>query len=139
MKLYPYANLKFKTSLSKEEILGRLNVVVEPVKKYRMPLSTSQKPYEGKVNEDDFSMMLLAKYARKNMAPVRGKIDQALGGYVVNAKIRLHIIGYLVLLFALAIFLVIFYSVLLHPLLLDNITSEAVQFALSIVLYFAFF
>ena len=139
MKLYPYANLKFKTSLSKEELLLRLKVIVEPVKKVRLPLSTPEKPYEGKVNEDDYSMMLLAKYARKSLAPIKGKIEQDVGGYVVNAIVRLNIFGYLVLLFALIIFLGILYSVLLHPLLMDNMASEAVQFALSTVLYFTFF
>ena len=139
MKLYPYANLKFKTSLSKEEILGRLNVAVEPVKKYRMLLSTSQKPYEGEVNEDDFSMMLLAKYARKNMAPVKGKIEQDGGGYVVNAKVRLSILGYLIILFFFALFLFILYSVILYPLLTGTPTADELEFASGIVSFFGFF
>jgi hypothetical protein len=139
MKMYPYANLKFKTSLSKEEILGRLHVIVEPVKKVRMPLSASKKPYEGEVNEDDFSMMLLAKYARKNMAPVKGKIEQDVGGYVVNAKVRLSIFAYLIILFFIALFLIILYTTVLYPLLTGTPTADELSFAFSIVSYFAFF
>ena len=139
MKLFPYANLKFKTSLSKAEILGRLNIIVEPLKKYRTPLSTSEKAYEGEVNEDDFSIMLIARYARKNMMPVKGKIEQDVGGYVVNAKVRLSILGYLIILFFVALFLIILFSTLLYPLLTGSPTSDEVKFALSIISYFGVF
>ena len=88
-----------------------------------MPLSTSQKPYEGEVNEDNFSMMLLAKYVRKNMAPVKGKIEQDVGGYVVKAKVRLHIIGDILLLLGLTVPFLFIIIDFVRPILKGTATS----------------
>ena len=98
MKYLPIENITYQTKLDYEEVLNRLNKVVEPVKnivegeffKKEHLLKSEDKPYKGSINGNSFSISRIV-YARKPFLPrISGVIQKDSNGTKVNIKMRLH-------------------------------------------------
>ncbi|WP_338814353.1 hypothetical protein V9L05_03175 [Bernardetia sp. Wsw4-3y2] len=93
MKYLPYENLTYKTHLSKEEILKRLNNKTEPEQWIRMSgvfSSGKHKEYEGVINENSFKISRIIGYRNSFLPRIEGKIEEGKGSTLIHIKMRLH-------------------------------------------------
>ena len=93
MKYLPFENITYQTKLDSEEILKRINEIIEPKKTFRMTGifgSSDHKPYEGSVNGNSFSITRIIGYRNSFLPRIKGSIKKDFGKTVVNVKMRLH-------------------------------------------------
>ena len=93
MKYLPFENITYHTKLESEEILKRINEIIEPQKTFRMTGifgSSNHRPYEGNVNGNSFSMTRIIGYRNSFLPRINGKIEKDFRKTEVNVKMRLH-------------------------------------------------
>ncbi len=94
MKYLPFENIIYQTKLDSEEILKRINEVVEPKKTFRKTSffgkSNNHKPYEGSVNRNSFKMSRIIEYRNSFLPIIKGDIEKQVSETKINVKMRLH-------------------------------------------------
>ena len=95
MKLLPFDNLKFKTTLSSEQVLERLNEVVEPGKLFRY-IGFGDKPYYGNVSERAFKISM-RKPINESGVVINGNLENDFRGCTVLVRMRLPFLSILLL------------------------------------------
>ena len=93
MAFLPWENIEFKTNLTKEEIINRLNNVVEPkgvfgiffLKKY-----SYGKPFEGEIYENGFKIRLITFYGNSFHPIIVGNIIENNEERTISIKMRCH-------------------------------------------------
>jgi hypothetical protein len=97
MNILPYENITYKTHLSKEEILNRLNQETEPKQWIRMTgifSSGNHKAYEGVVNQNSFKISRIIGYRNSFLPRIEGEIEEKVEGNskitLIHIKMRLH-------------------------------------------------
>jgi len=93
MKYLPFENITYQTKLDSEEVLKRINEVIEPKKTFRMTGifgSGEYKPYEGSINGSSFSITRISRYRNSFLPRIKGNIEKNFGKTEVNVKMRLH-------------------------------------------------
>jgi hypothetical protein len=93
MAFLPWENIEYKTSLSKDEIINRINNIVEPkgifgiflLKKY-----SYGKPYEGEVYENGFKIKRITFYMNSFKPIILGNIIENRNQTIINIKMRCH-------------------------------------------------
>ena len=93
MAFLPWENIEFKTKLTKEEIISRLNNAVEPkgafgiffLKKY-----SYGKPFEGEIYENGFKIRLVTFYGNSFHPIIVGNIIENNEERTISIKMRCH-------------------------------------------------
>jgi hypothetical protein len=93
MKYLPFENITYHTKLDTEEILNKINEIIEPKKTFRMTGifgSSDHKPYEGNINENSFDITRIIGYRNSFLPRIKGNIIKDFGRTKVNVKMRVH-------------------------------------------------
>ncbi|MEM6264266.1 MAG: hypothetical protein AAGI38_17255 [Bacteroidota bacterium] len=94
MKYLPYENLTYRTPLTPEEILKRIDDVIEPKKMFRMKGgfwgNSDHKPYEGSIKDLSFKMTRIISYRNSFLPVIKGKIGRDINGTKVEVSMRLN-------------------------------------------------
>jgi hypothetical protein len=85
----PYERLTFRTHLSEDEILQKLNKVIEPMPIFRWP-GSKHKPYEGIIYGYRFSAVRVA-YMKDAFIPyIKGEISPETEGCSIHVTMEPH-------------------------------------------------
>lgn len=93
MKFLPFENITYKSQLDSEEILRRIDGIIEPERTFRLTgVFGSQEPnrYEGSITENSFSIMRIISYKNSFLPRIKGVVEEGLDGRIVRVKMRLH-------------------------------------------------
>ena len=93
MAFLPWENIEYRTNLTKDEIISRINSVVEPkgvfgvyfFKKY-----SYGKPYDGEIYENGFKIKRISIIGTLFKPIIAGNIIEDNGQNIINIKMRLH-------------------------------------------------
>lgn len=94
MNFLPYANLTYKTHLSKDEIVKKLSKKIEPKQWIRMSgvfADNSYQPYEGSISENTFKINRIIGYRNSFLPHIKGEIEETKDSTLIHIKMRLHI------------------------------------------------
>jgi TM2 domain-containing membrane protein YozV len=104
MAFLPWENIEYKTNLTKDEIINRIDSVVEPkgvfgvyfLKKY-----SYGKPYDGEIYENGFKIKRISVIGNSFKPIIVGSIFEDNGQNIINIKMRLHyiVIGFMTIWF----------------------------------------
>jgi hypothetical protein len=104
MAFLPWENIEYKTNLTKDEIINRINSVVEPkgvfgvyfFKKY-----SYGKPYDGEIYENGFKIKRISIIGNSFLPIIIGNIIEENGKNIINIKMRCHYftIGFMIIWF----------------------------------------
>jgi hypothetical protein len=113
MRLWPYERYTAEFRLPPQELSRRLGTLIDPPKSFRWPWDPSNKPFEGKMDGNQFKLMTLLKFQRDSFRPVViGGIEPGPQGSILRAVLRLH--------WSVAIFMAIWIAV---PLMVSLISA----------------
>ncbi|UZR99719.1 hypothetical protein [Chondrinema litorale] len=93
MKYLPLEDITYQTKLNTNEIVDRLNEVVEPKKTFRMNGffgNSEHKPYEGSIHNMSFKINRIIGYRNSFIPIITGTLEEEMNGTKVNVKMRLH-------------------------------------------------
>lgn len=91
MILLPTENFTINTSLTKDEVITKLNEVVEPYKAGYLPYHDGgDKPYEGEVTNDTFKINRIIKYRNSFIPKISGQVFSEEKGTGIKIKMRLN-------------------------------------------------
>lgn len=99
MKYLPFENITYRTRLDAEEVLKRLNEIIEPVQGFRMPVifgGGDHKPYEGSINGMSFKISRIIDHTNSFLPIIEGVVEKDYKGIKVNVKMRLTIMDWVV-------------------------------------------
>jgi len=104
MAFLPWENIEYKTNLTKDAIINRINSVVEPkgvfgihfLKKY-----SYGRPFDGEVYENGFKIQRITFYKNSFLPIIVGSIIEDKEQNIINIKMRCHyfIIGFMAIWF----------------------------------------
>jgi len=136
MKIFPFERINYRTRLSEDEIIKRLNHMVEPEKLllFRFLSRKLTKPYEGHINTRKFSIRRIIDYGNSFHPRIKGELQKGSNGITINIKMRLNIYA--------IIFLIIWYGaigfafiILLTSQLLDRRFNPAILILLGFIAF----
>ena len=93
MKYLPFENITYQTKLDSEEILKRINEIIEPERTFRLRgifKKSNSKPYEGSIIGNAFNLTRLIGYKNSFLPRIKGNIEKDFGLTKVHVKMRLH-------------------------------------------------
>ncbi len=92
-KFLPSENIIYKTSLKQEEVLKRLENILEAEKmiRFRIFSKRSSKPYEGYLYGNEFSMSRIISYRNSFLPTINGLVKKELDGTSIKVKMRLPV------------------------------------------------
>jgi hypothetical protein len=90
MKFLPYERLKIITALSNEEVLERLDNVVEPKRYFRF-FGSGTKPYQGSVEGSHFEVSRIIGYRNSFLPVIKGDVQSEISGCSVSITMHPHI------------------------------------------------
>ncbi len=95
MDIIPYANVIYRSDLSVEEIIKRLNEITEPYKPFNLKHAFS-KPFEGEISDQSFSIrrILDNRFLKWNRPGIfkpilKGKIRKGIFGTTIHVTMKL--------------------------------------------------
>ena len=93
MLLLPIDTITYRTKLSEDEVIRRLTASIETEKKVRSIFASSPitKPYEGKIDSNQFTIRRIIRYRNSFLPEIAGTIQQGIGETLVRVKMHLHI------------------------------------------------
>jgi hypothetical protein len=95
MKYLPFENITYTTNLSPEEVVERIQGIIEPNKTFRLTGifgNSNHKPYEGTINRNSFSIKRIIGYRNSFLPRITGEIVSNFKGTKIEVKMRLHIL-----------------------------------------------
>ena len=94
MFLLPYAHYTIKTKLRMQDVISKLENVVEPKQFFRVfrGWGSDHKPYEGKVEEDAFSVYSVIEYGYYFHPMIKGKITSEMGGCSIEMTMHPNLV-----------------------------------------------
>ena len=93
MNILPYEHILYDSDLSLEEVIKKLNLIVEPPKLFRLSglkEKMASNKYEGELKEDSFKINRIVNYRTSLLPIVQGKIKQIEGRTTLKLKMRLN-------------------------------------------------
>ncbi len=107
MKYLPFEHIIYKTKLNEEELLLRLESIIEEKKIFRFRLfnNNESKPYEGQVEGNTFKISRIINYRNSFLPVITGMVEKSFDHSTITVKMRLN-------LFVL-IFLIVWFSITL--------------------------
>ncbi|MCT2560853.1 hypothetical protein [Chryseobacterium herbae] len=97
MKYLPFERIIYKTNLSEQEVVTRLSGFVEP-KKFSWGKSSTQKEYEGFVNNNRFEINRIINYRNSFLPQISGTIQKNNYGTQIEITMKLHVLVFAFLL-----------------------------------------
>ena len=91
MKFLPYERLKINSALSSEEILKRLDNVIEPKRYFRL-FGSGTKPYQGSVEGSHFEISRSIGYRNSFLPMIKGDVQSEMSGCSVYITMQPHIL-----------------------------------------------
>lgn len=134
MKLLPVENLKFKSKLTSNEVLTKIELNLEPKKYFRRQ---SNKPFVGEIDNRTFNITRSTLYRNTYIPRILGSVSDQDNGSEVNIKLRLRVQGLLKI-----GMLLIFYAFVLTSLIISGINPakagwyNLIPITVLILLYF---
>ena len=95
MKFFPVEHLTYRTKLSPQEAIEKVKESIESKKLFRWNRygkNKNQKPYEGEVIENTFTITRIISYRNSFIPIIKGNIESDYRGTKIIVKMRLHII-----------------------------------------------
>ena len=102
MNYLPHHFISYQTKLESQEVLQRLDEVVEPYKTWRWKgiwKEAFDNPYEGKITGQTFEISRLTNYKNSFKPIIKGKVKQKNYGTLIEVELGLHLIVKLIGLF----------------------------------------
>lgn len=92
MNYLPYENITYKTRLTEDELIKRLEENTEPKKLLRFGILGigKTKTYEGDINRQEFSIQRIIWYRNSFLPRITGTMLSELHGTRIDVKMRLH-------------------------------------------------
>ena len=90
MSILPYEKLIINTNLTSEEIIEKLNEYIEPYQPFRNKFKPPNKPYNGKIDGNNFTIARNINYRNSFLPIVKGKIISDYQGSIINITLSLH-------------------------------------------------
>ena len=93
MKYLPFENITYRTKLDSEQILMKIDEVIEPEKTFRLTGvfgNSDHKSYEGSINGNSFKMTRIISYKNSFLPRIKGTVEKDFNGAKVKVKMRLH-------------------------------------------------
>lgn len=93
MNILPYEHILYDSDLSLEEVIKKLNLIVEPPKLFRLSglkEKMASNKYEGELKEDSFKINRIVNYRTSILPIVQGKIKQIEGRTTLKLTMRLN-------------------------------------------------
>jgi hypothetical protein len=93
MIFLPIEKITYKTILKEDEIINRLEDIIEPKKIFRGWLfcNNSTRPYEGEIKNNTFKLQRIIGYRNSFLPKIKGVIYNELGGTIIKVKMRLSV------------------------------------------------
>ena len=88
--LLPYEQMIFTTKLNLDEVLNRLYEATEPYQFLRIGFTASEKPYEGYVKPNKFSVLRIIRYRNSFNPRIVGTILPKDNGTEIHVNMRLR-------------------------------------------------
>ena len=92
MKYLPFENITYRSSLSEEEILERLEEVLEPPQKGILKgiWENKHKPYRGTISGHSFSIEKVIDYRNTFLPRIKGTFSKRFNSTMITVKMRMH-------------------------------------------------
>ncbi|MFN4152253.1 MAG: hypothetical protein ACK4IX_15025 [Candidatus Sericytochromatia bacterium] len=92
IKYLPVENVVYKTELKEDEVIRRLSDSIEAEKNFRFRIfvSSSSKPYEGKINSNKFEIKRIINYRNSFLPRIKGEISKESDKTIIKVKMKLH-------------------------------------------------
>lgn len=90
MKFLPYEHFKIRTLLTKQEVLKRLDSVVEPKRSFHF-FGSREKPYQGKIAGPHFEVSRIINYGNSFLPMIKGDVESEIIGSSVLISMQPHI------------------------------------------------
>jgi hypothetical protein len=93
MPWLPFENITYRTKLSPEEVLYRLEQVMQPSKPFHIIglfRRSEAHQYEGSFNENSFNIIRLIAYRNSFLPRIKGVIKKDISGTLIEVNMRLH-------------------------------------------------
>ena len=99
MTFLPIEDLHYDSPLTPVQIQERITASIEPKQMLRFRKKKDSKPYEGHISGDNFEINRIIGYRNSFLPQIKGNIQAAASGAVVEVKMRLSIFVYIFLAF----------------------------------------
>jgi hypothetical protein len=92
IKYLPVENIVYKTKIKEDEVIRLLSDSIEPEKNFRFKIfiSSSSKPYEGKINSNTFEIKRIINYRNSFLPRIKGVISRESDKTIIKVKMQLH-------------------------------------------------
>jgi hypothetical protein len=94
MKYLPFENITYKSNLNSEEIIKKIDEIIEPKKAFSVSgifgNNKNNKPYEGNIVGNSFNITRLISYRNSFLPKIKGIIEKDYDGTKVNIKMRMN-------------------------------------------------
>lgn len=97
MAFIPYDVFSFKTKLDYNEIKERIQNLTEPKKIIRLIKGNSKKAYEGKVQENNFTINRIVTFTNVFSPNIYGTMAKEDDGIKIDLKFKLHTMAIIVM------------------------------------------
>jgi hypothetical protein len=136
MRRLPFENYRFISKLSKDEILLRLNDLIEPETFFRFDYRDTSKYYKGKLVGNKFYIMRIIDYRNSFQPKIIGKIQEGPDGIVIYIKMRLQYFVMVFMLLWCCFPLVAFMAYLISSINdIGNILAALMAFGMLLIAY----
>jgi hypothetical protein len=97
MKFFPYERFKIKSHLSKSEAINRLNNVIEPKRYFRF-FGSSEKPYQGKIEDSHFEISRIIGYRNSFLPMIKGDIESEISGcsILISMQPQIFVVAFMI-------------------------------------------
>lgn len=89
MKYLPTENITYKTRLTEDEVLKRLEALIEPSTKFGLLGGMVSKNYEGQITPPSFAIKRIIRYQNSFLPRITGTLEFDHGGTRIHVKMRL--------------------------------------------------
>jgi hypothetical protein len=104
MKFLPYERMKIHTALSSEEVLKRLDKVIEPERaSYSRLFEANTKPYQGSIVGSHFEISRIIGYKNSFLPVIEGDVQTENSGCFIYITMQPQILLLLVTIFWLGV------------------------------------
>jgi hypothetical protein len=105
MMFLPYENITYKTKLKNNEIINKIQNLIEPKKIIRLFWKGNEKPYEGEIYENKFKMKPIYNYriAFMFLPVIFGTIINDFNINKINVKMKLNILAIIIMILIVSI------------------------------------
>ena len=92
MRILPYINEEYTTTMAPSELAEKLNQIVEPKQHWTRALFRKKrsKPFEGEVSDTGFEIRPIIRYRNSFIPIISGQVIAVDGGSIIKLEMKLH-------------------------------------------------